>query len=323
MTRFSLTKFGAGACTLALCICLNAPAEAGWFSHGGSWGSHGRVYSSYGSSGGSYGSSGGSYGSHGSWGSHGSSGGSYGSSGGSYGSHGSWGWRHHRRSYSSYGSSGSHGYTYSSCGSSGGYYTTYSGSHGSHGSVGYSYSTSGTSVATYAKAKTSGSSAMLTVRVPQDAKVFVNGSATKSTGTERRYVSRGLKSGESYTYQVKVEVVRDGKTLEEVKEVKLQTGENASLAFDLNDADVETTLTVQVPEDAKVTLSGSQTESTGTSRTFTTKNLQSGSTWKDYTVQVSIERDGQTLTKSQTIDLAAGEAKSLNFDFETEAVASR
>lgn len=164
---------------------------------------------------------------------------------------------------------------------------------------------------------------MLTVRVPEDAKVFVNGAATKSTGTERRYVSRGLKSGESYTYQVKVEVIRDGKTLEEVKEVKLQTGENASLAFDLNEADVETTLTVQVPEDAKVTLSGSETETTGTSRTFTTKNLPAGSIWKDYTVQVSVERHGQTVTKSQTIDLVAGEEKAISFDFATESVASR
>tara|TARA_B100002051_G_C16524392_1_gene529400 strand:- start:43 stop:663 length:621 start_codon:yes stop_codon:yes gene_type:complete len=186
-----------------------------------------------------------------------------------------------------------------------------------------SYSTSGSSVASYLRAGSNGTSATLTVRVPEDAKVFVNGVATTSTGAERRYVSRGLKQGESYTYQVKVEIVRDGKTLEEVKEVQLQTGENAKLAFDMDASDVETTLTVQVPEDAKVTLSGSQTESTGALRTFTTKNLPSGSIWKDYTIQVSIERDGQTLTKSQTIDLVAGEEKSLSFDFATEAVASR
>ena len=57
--------------------------------------------------------------------------------------------------------------------------------------------------------------AFLTVSVPADAKVFVNGMATTSTGTTRQYVSRGLASGYSYSYEIRVEVTRDGRIVEE------------------------------------------------------------------------------------------------------------
>ena len=51
---------------------------------------------------------------------------------------------------------------------------------------------------------------MLTVWVPYDAKVTVNGLETHSTGSRRQFVSFGLKPGLSYKYVVKAQVVREG-----------------------------------------------------------------------------------------------------------------
>ena len=46
-------------------------------------------------------------------------------------------------------------------------------------------------------------SGVLTVWVPYDAKVTVNGRLTKSTGSRRQFISYGLKPGLSYKYVVK------------------------------------------------------------------------------------------------------------------------
>ena len=60
-------------------------------------------------------------------------------------------------------------------------------------------------------------SGSLTVSVPFDAKVYINGKETHSTGSRRQYVSYGLQSGMSYKYVVKVQVVRNGELQEDTK----------------------------------------------------------------------------------------------------------
>jgi uncharacterized protein (TIGR03000 family) len=77
-------------------------------------------------------------------------------------------------------------------------------------------------------------SGVITVWVPFDAKVTINGMATKSTGSRRQFVSYDLKEGFSYKYEIKAEVVRDGKIVEDVKTAILTAGQNASLAFGFN-----------------------------------------------------------------------------------------
>lgn len=77
-------------------------------------------------------------------------------------------------------------------------------------------------------------SGILTVWVPYDAKVSINGVATKSTGSRRQYVSFDLKSGLSYKYEVKATVVRNGQTLEDNRTVVLTAGETTAVAFGFN-----------------------------------------------------------------------------------------
>ncbi len=86
--------------------------------------------------------------------------------------------------------------------------------------------------------KTSGTSAeesgVLTVWVPYDAKVTVNGLETRSTGSRRQFVSYGLKPGFSYKYVVRAEVVRNGQMQEDTRTVTLTAGQITAVAFGFN-----------------------------------------------------------------------------------------
>lgn len=89
----------------------------------------------------------------------------------------------------------------------------------------------GTSTDFFPNRSTSG---LLTIWVPADAQVTINGLQTKSTGSKREYVSFGLKPGFSYKYVVQAQVARDGKMLQETKEVMLTAGGQEGVAFGFN-----------------------------------------------------------------------------------------
>ena len=79
-------------------------------------------------------------------------------------------------------------------------------------------------------------SGLLTIYVPYDAKITVNGLATSSEGSRRQYVSYGLKPGFSYKYEVRAEVVRDGQLVEDVRTVTLTAGDRQMVTFGFNPA---------------------------------------------------------------------------------------
>jgi uncharacterized protein (TIGR03000 family) len=74
-------------------------------------------------------------------------------------------------------------------------------------------------------------SGLLAVTVPADAKIFVNDHATTSTGTSRQYVSRAMQPGASYTYRVRAEFVRDGRSVTQEQTVQLVAGQTRALDF--------------------------------------------------------------------------------------------
>jgi uncharacterized protein (TIGR03000 family) len=80
-------------------------------------------------------------------------------------------------------------------------------------------------------ARQDATSVLLTVNVPADAKVFVNGQPTTSTGERREYKSNNLKATETYAYRVRAEFVRDGQPVSEEQEVQLSPGQVGSFAF--------------------------------------------------------------------------------------------
>ena len=77
-------------------------------------------------------------------------------------------------------------------------------------------------------------SGVLTVWVPADANVTVNGRETPGTGGWRQFISYGLKAGFSYKYVVRAEVVRNGQPQTDTREVTLTAGERTTVAFGFN-----------------------------------------------------------------------------------------
>ncbi len=172
--------------------------------------------------------------------------------------------------------------------------------------------------------------ALLAVRVPVDARVFVNGMLTRTPGVYRQYLSRGLMPGSDYTYEVRVEVVRNGRTYDDVRTVHLRAGGATELVFRMDQhapvaslRPAETALTLHVPEKARVILEGRSTEVTGEVRTFVTRELRDGQRWDGYRVVVEFERDGRVETSAKTIDLIGGGAHELSFDFSPQHVVMR
>lgn len=276
-----------------------------------SYGSVGYSSSGYGSSG--YGSSG--------YGSTGYSVG-YGSTG--YGSHGS------DVSYGSAGSSVSYGSTgssvsYGSTGSSVSYGSTGSAvvpgsTSDAQGTVYYGASNASTDLNLISAVQhTDDDAVYLTVSLPASARVLVNGKTTTSTGSVRQFVSRGLVPGRTYKFEVVAEMdAADGQVLTEEKTVVVNAGSEEQMQFAFADSatPVETMLTLNVPEGAKVVLAGSSTRASGTQRVYQSKQLKVGEVWDDYVVEV--EFDGQV--KKQSIRLIGGDSLALTFDFDAQSV---
>jgi uncharacterized protein (TIGR03000 family) len=172
-------------------------------------------------------------------------------------------------------------------------------------------------------------SATLAVKVPADAKVFVNDRATTSAGSDREYVSRDLQPGARYNYDVRAEFIRDGQTVTENRSVQLTAGQSINLDFtqapaaETAAAETRTTLTVHVPADAKLFLADQETQATGEVREFTTNRLPSGGQWATYPIRAVIERNGKSEVREQTVTLRAGDSRdvTINFDEASERVA--
>lgn len=161
--------------------------------------------------------------------------------------------------------------------------------------------------------------AILSLDVPQDAKVFINDKLTQTNGTRRSYVSRNLLRGQDYRYRVKVVSEVEGKEIVKSRVVTMRVGESNQLAF--NFKPVVTRVVVSVPDDAKVMIDGKETSTTGAYRSFSTQKLKSGK-WDDYSVEVSVVRDGKQITRKEKFDLAAGEFRFFEFDFDKDASGS-
>jgi uncharacterized protein (TIGR03000 family) len=79
--------------------------------------------------------------------------------------------------------------------------------------------------------------AKLIVELPTDAKLFIDDQLMKSTATTRSFNTPALEVGTSYYYDLRVEVVRDGKTYEGTKRVVIRAGEQVRAAFTESEAD--------------------------------------------------------------------------------------
>ena len=165
--------------------------------------------------------------------------------------------------------------------------------------------------------------AVLRLKVPEEAKVYVNGRLTKTPGQVRSFESENLVAGRVYKYKVKAVIQRDGKQLVRSKLISLQAGRLKETMLDF-DAPATTVLALNVPKDASVKLCGKATTLDGAKRRFATTRLIDGEVCEGYSIEVSYRVDGELVKKVRRIDLAAGDIRTLTFDGEvTEQVAKR
>jgi uncharacterized protein (TIGR03000 family) len=73
--------------------------------------------------------------------------------------------------------------------------------------------------------------ARLIVELPADAKLYIDGQAMKTTSALRSFNTPELEPGQLYYYEVKAEVLRDGKPVSQTKRVILKAGEVVRAGF--------------------------------------------------------------------------------------------
>ncbi len=73
--------------------------------------------------------------------------------------------------------------------------------------------------------------ATITVTLPADAKLVINEIATTSTTATRTFISPELSSAKEYTYTLRAEIVREGKTVTMEKVVDVRGGQAVGVAF--------------------------------------------------------------------------------------------
>jgi len=84
------------------------------------------------------------------------------------------------------------------------------------------------------KAKT----ARVIVSLPADAKLTINGQATKSTSAKRVFESPTLEQGKTYVYTFNATIVRDGQSVSAERKIKVKAGERTPVSFDFEDSTV-------------------------------------------------------------------------------------
>jgi uncharacterized protein (TIGR03000 family) len=74
--------------------------------------------------------------------------------------------------------------------------------------------------------------ARVSVRLPADARLFVDGVACPLTSSKREFDTPTLEPGRKYSYTLEAQLVRDGQTLTEKKQVILQAGRKVTVNFE-------------------------------------------------------------------------------------------
>ena len=74
--------------------------------------------------------------------------------------------------------------------------------------------------------------ARVTIKLPADAKLFVENAEVPVDSTEKTFETPELQQGRAYRYTMKAKVVREGKTVEQTKRVEVMAGKAVNVVFD-------------------------------------------------------------------------------------------
>jgi uncharacterized protein (TIGR03000 family) len=74
--------------------------------------------------------------------------------------------------------------------------------------------------------------AYITVNLPPETRLQINGYQTRSTSDVRTFQSPDLQPGQAYRYTLTGELVRNGKTLKATRQVVVHAGDQTSVSLD-------------------------------------------------------------------------------------------
>jgi uncharacterized protein (TIGR03000 family) len=74
-------------------------------------------------------------------------------------------------------------------------------------------------------------SAQITVRLPAEARLWVDGTPCPLTSDTRSFATPKLETGRQYVYTMRAEVVRDGQTVAQTQRVVLGAGRQVNVTF--------------------------------------------------------------------------------------------
>jgi uncharacterized protein (TIGR03000 family) len=80
--------------------------------------------------------------------------------------------------------------------------------------------------------------ATIVVNVPENAKLMIDDYTTKTASSTRTLSTPALPFGQEFSYTLKIEVERDGKTVTESKEIKVRANETTRATFEVPAATV-------------------------------------------------------------------------------------
>src|SRR5262245_19398585 len=82
-----------------------------------------------------------------------------------------------------------------------------------------------------ASPKDDGKGARLIIDVPAQAKLYIDGQLSKSIAEQRQFSTPPLQSGQTYFYDLAVEVMKDGKPVTEEKRIVVRAGDEIRESF--------------------------------------------------------------------------------------------
>jgi uncharacterized protein (TIGR03000 family) len=78
---------------------------------------------------------------------------------------------------------------------------------------------------------TTDTKARITLVVPSDAEVYIDGKAMTQTGSERQFVTPSLEKGSTYNYSIRAVWTQDGRAIETTRTVRFQAGSKVRVDF--------------------------------------------------------------------------------------------
>lgn len=159
--------------------------------------------------------------------------------------------------------------------------------------------------------------AQVVIKLPAEAKLFADGQATTLTGTERVFQTPDLTPGRDFQYTFKAEVPAGAETKTLTKQVVVRAGHQTVVDFAQAADKAASSVTVNLPEKAKLFVDGTATPATGGTHTFRTPELTKGKSYV-YSFRAEVAKDGKTEVQTREVTFQGGEPVVVDFTADTD-----